>query len=75
MNDNLTKLNLKFERSKLLRTKLNEEMTKMGGKTYIISSLLRILKASRESSIHINNVYRNIKHCGVVCIVFETENQ
>ena len=43
MNDNLTKLNFRFERSKLLRTKLNwklmklnEEVTKMGGKTYII---------------------------------------
>ena len=40
MNDNLTKLNLGFERIKLLRTKLNwklvklnEEVTKMGGKT------------------------------------------
>ena len=44
MNDNLTKLNFRFERSKLLRTKLNwklmklnEEVTKMGGKTYIIN--------------------------------------
>ena len=43
MNDNLTKLNLGFERSKLLRTKLNcklmklnEEVTKMGRKTYSI---------------------------------------
>ena len=43
VNDNLTKLNFRFERSKLLRTKLNwklmklnEEVTKMGGKTYII---------------------------------------
>ena len=42
LNDNLTILNLSFERSKLLRTKLNwklvnlnEEVTKMGGKTYI----------------------------------------
>ena len=42
MNDNLTKLNLGFKGSKLLRTKfnwkfkkLNEEVTKMGGKTYI----------------------------------------
>ena len=41
MNDNMTKLNFRFERSKLLRTKLNcklmelnEEVTKMGGKTY-----------------------------------------
>ena len=41
MNDNLTKLNFRFERSKVLRTKLNwklmklnEEVTKMGGKTY-----------------------------------------
>ena len=40
-NDNLTKLNFRFERSKLLRTKLNwklmklnDEVTKMGGKTY-----------------------------------------
>ena len=40
MNDNLTKLNLGFEGSKLLRTKLNvkidelkEEVMKMGGKT------------------------------------------
>ena len=39
MNDNLTKSNVGFERSKLLRTKLNwkfmklnEEVTKMGGK-------------------------------------------
>ena len=43
VNDNLTKLNFRFERSKLLRTKLNwkfmklnAEVTKMGGKTYII---------------------------------------
>ena len=43
VNDNLTKLNFRFERgSKLLRTKLNkklmklnDEVTKMGGKTYI----------------------------------------
>ena len=37
MNDNLTKLDLAFERSKLLRTKLmklNEDVIKMGGKTY-----------------------------------------
>ena len=41
MNENFTKLKLGFERSKLLRTKLNwklmklnEEVTKMGGKTY-----------------------------------------
>ena len=41
MNHNLTKLNLGFKGSKLLRTKLNcklmklnEEVTKMGGKTY-----------------------------------------
>ena len=41
MNDNLTKLNFRIERSKLLRTKLNwklmklnAEVTKMGGKTY-----------------------------------------
>ena len=41
MKEKLTKLNLGFERSKLLRTKLdwklmklNEEVTKMGGKTY-----------------------------------------
>ena len=41
MNDNLTKLNLGFERSKFLRTKFNwelmkfnEEVTKTGGKTY-----------------------------------------
>ena len=33
MNDNLMKLNLGFECSKLLRTKLNEGVTKMGGKT------------------------------------------
>ena len=43
MNDNLTKMNFRFERSELLRTKLNwklvelnEEVTKMGGKTYIM---------------------------------------
>ena len=48
MNDNLRKLNLRFERSKLLRTKLNkkimklnEEVTKMGGETYITSSIVR----------------------------------
>ena len=42
VNDNLTKLNFRFERSKLLRTKLNwkfiklmAEVTKIGGKTYI----------------------------------------
>ena len=44
VNDNLTKLNLRFEGSKLLRTKLNwklmklnAEVTKIGGKTYIIN--------------------------------------
>ena len=37
MNDNVTKLNLGFERSKLIRTKLNEEVTKIGRKTYIIT--------------------------------------
>ena len=47
MNDNLTKLNVRFERSKLFRTKLNlklmklnEEVTRMGGKAYIKSLLL-----------------------------------
>ena len=42
VNDNLTEFNFRFEISKLLRTKLNgnsmklnEEVTKMGGKTYI----------------------------------------
>ena len=34
VNNNLTKLNFRFEPSKLLRTKVNEEVTKMGGKTY-----------------------------------------
>ena len=43
MNDNLTKLNLGFERSKLLLAKLNgklmklnEEVTKMGGEIFIL---------------------------------------
>ena len=43
VNDNLTKLNFRVEHSKLLRTKLNkkwmklnDEVTKMGGKTYTI---------------------------------------
>ena len=50
VNDNLTKLNFRLDRSKLLRTKLNwklmklnEEVTKMGGKTYIILSFFLFL--------------------------------
>ena len=51
VNDNLMKLNFRFERSKLLRMKLNwkfmklnEEVTKMGEKTYIIFVIIIIGK-------------------------------
>ena len=47
MNDNLTKWNLGIERSKRFRMKLNwklmklnEEVTKMGGKTYTLGGFL-----------------------------------
>ena len=52
MNDNLTKLSSRFERRKLLRTKLNwklmklnEEVTKMGGLTYNIREFLIAVNA------------------------------
>ena len=35
LNDNLTKLNCRFERSKLLRTKLNWKLMKLMMKMYV----------------------------------------
>ena len=55
VNDNLTKLNFRFECSKLLRTKLNwklmklnADVTEMGGKTYIKEELRNRFNLSLE---------------------------
>ena len=37
------KLNFRFEHSKLLRMKLNDEVTKMGGKTYILRNAIILI--------------------------------
>ena len=73
MNGNLTKLNLRFEGSKLLRTKLNwklmklnEEVTKMGGKTYYCASYNTGMPSTRVHTYMLKKIW-NIMEI-IICL-------
>ena len=69
MNGNLTKLNCGIEGSKLLRTKLNwklmklnEEVTKMGGKTYMVFPPIFVTSSFNIINFQFNFVRRSLLH-------------